>query len=164
MARLLFEDGERGPLEIGPECAIGRDADNAVVLSDDATVSRQHARIRMRNGDLMLTDLGTRNGTFLERGGDRQRVTELALHDGDLIIVGATRMRVELDPSSHETRILEQGLTQVPGATRAGQILPGVPPGRLLGGPADEREALTKAKDAPATRRPSWIRRLLGRG
>ena len=65
-ATTLFEDGERGPLEIGA--------------------------IRMRNGDLMLTDLGTRNGTFLERGGDRQRVTELALHDGDLIIVGATRM------------------------------------------------------------------------
>lgn len=159
MARLQFEDGERGPIEIGLECGIGRDGANAVVLSDDTTVSRQHARIRRRDADLMLTDLGTRNGTFLERDGERQRVTELSLRDGDRIIVGATRLRVELAPADDETRILEQGLTQVPGATRVGQILPGVPPG----GSAAQAATPAEPQAEPAAQRRAWIQRLFDR-
>ena len=63
--------------------------------SDDpeAKVSRRHARISLRNGQYVIEDLGSTNGTFVNRGhrlapGDRQ-----PLKDGDEIIVGKTFLR-----------------------------------------------------------------------
>ena len=63
--------------------------------SDDpeAKVSRRHARIVARDGNYLIEDLGSTNGTFVNRGrrlapGDRQ-----PLKDGDEIIVGKTFLR-----------------------------------------------------------------------
>jgi len=83
------------------ESNIGRwDADGGVfpdvdLDSDDpeAKVSRRHARIVMRDGNYLIEDLGSTNGTFVNRGrrlapGDRQ-----PLKDGDEIIVGKTFLR-----------------------------------------------------------------------
>lgn len=80
---------------------IGRwDADGGVfpdvdLDSDDpeAKVSRRHARISLRDGNYLIEDLGSTNGTFVNRGhrlapGDRQ-----PLKDGDEIIVGKTFLR-----------------------------------------------------------------------
>ena len=84
-----------------PEANIGRwDADGGVfpevdLDSDDpeAKVSRRHARISLRDGNYLIEDLGSTNGTFINRGrrlapGDRQ-----PLKDGDEIIVGKTFLR-----------------------------------------------------------------------
>lgn len=83
------------------ESNIGRwDADGGVfpdvdLDSDDpeAKVSRRHARIVMRDGNYLIEDLGSTNGTFVNRGrrlapGDRH-----PLQDGDEIIVGKTFLR-----------------------------------------------------------------------
>jgi pSer/pThr/pTyr-binding forkhead associated (FHA) protein len=83
------------------ESNIGRwDADGGVfpdvdLDSDDpeAKVSRRHARIVKRDGNYVIEDLGSTNGTFVNRGrrlapGDRQ-----PLKDGDEIIVGKTFLR-----------------------------------------------------------------------
>jgi FHA domain-containing protein/zinc ribbon protein len=80
---------------------IGRwDADGGVfpdvdLDTDDpeAKVSRRHARISFRDGQYAIEDLGSTNGTFVNRGrrlrpGDRQ-----SLKDGDEIIVGKTFLR-----------------------------------------------------------------------
>jgi hypothetical protein len=80
---------------------IGRwDADGGVfpdvdLDTDDpeAKVSRRHARISFRDGQYGIEDLGSTNGTFVNRGrrlkpGDRQ-----PLKDGDEIIVGKTFLR-----------------------------------------------------------------------
>ena len=84
-----------------PEANIGRwDADGGVfpdvdLDSDDpeAKVSRRHARISLRDGNYLIEDLGSTNGTFINRGrrlapGDRH-----PLKDGDEIIVGKTFLR-----------------------------------------------------------------------
>jgi len=83
------------------EAYIGRwDADSGIfpdvdLDADDpeAKVSRRHARITRRNGHYFIEDLGSTNGTFINRGrrllpGDRQ-----PLHDGDEIIIGKTFLR-----------------------------------------------------------------------
>ncbi|MCA1633438.1 MAG: FHA domain-containing protein [Acidobacteria bacterium] len=83
------------------ESHIGRwDADGGIfpdvdLDSDDAEakVSRRHARITRRGEQYFIEDLGSTNGTFLNRGrrllpGDRQQ-----LRDGDEVIVGKTFLR-----------------------------------------------------------------------
>lgn len=62
--------------------------DNQLVLKDDARVSRRHAQLRKREGDILIVDLGSGNGTYL----NGQRIpaqTELALKDGDVLRLGA---------------------------------------------------------------------------
>src|ERR1051325_3114104 len=86
------------------ESNIGRwDADGGVfpdvdLDSDDpeAKVSRRHARIVTRDGNYLIEDLGSTNGTFVNRGrrlapGDRH-----PLKDGDEIIVGKTFLRFHI--------------------------------------------------------------------
>lgn len=83
------------------EAYIGRwDADSGIfpdvdLDSDDpeAKVSRRHARITRRGEQYYIEDLGSTNGTFINRGrrllpGDRQ-----PLNDGDEIIIGKTFLR-----------------------------------------------------------------------
>ena len=92
--------GKKFPLS-GPESNIGRwDADGGVfpdvdLDTDDpeAKVSRRHARVSLTNGNYLIEDLGSTNGTFINRGkrlapGDRH-----PLRDGDEIIVGKTFLR-----------------------------------------------------------------------
>jgi pSer/pThr/pTyr-binding forkhead associated (FHA) protein len=70
-----------------PVVIIGRDPGCGVVL-DDITVSRRHAELR-RDGDLVtLADLGSLNGTFV----NRSPVETAVLHDGDAIWIGEHRM------------------------------------------------------------------------
>ncbi|MFO0673347.1 MAG: sigma 54-interacting transcriptional regulator [Polyangiaceae bacterium] len=66
-----------------PEVILGRDAQNAVFVADQAA-SRQHARIARVGEDWVLTDLGSRNGTMV--GG--AFVTERVLRDLDEVRVG----------------------------------------------------------------------------
>jgi hypothetical protein len=106
-ARLVIERGRSAgkqfPLS-DEESQIGRwDADGGIfpdvdLDADDpeAKVSRRHARIMRRNGQYFIEDLGSTNGTFINRGrrllpGDRQ-----PLRDGDEIIVGKTFLRFHI--------------------------------------------------------------------
>jgi len=52
---------------------IGRDSSNAIVVPDE-TVSRFHAELVMQGGRIFLKDLGSKNGTFLYKGTDFERV------------------------------------------------------------------------------------------
>jgi hypothetical protein len=74
----------------GRPLTIGRASDNGVVLRD-GRASRHHARIDVRRGSLVLSDLGSTNGSFVN---DR-RVDSIALGEGDRIRVGTTTLLVE---------------------------------------------------------------------
>lgn len=103
-AKLVIQRGRSMGKEFAldnDEIYIGRwDADGGIfpdidLDSDDpeAKVSRRHARITRREGQHYIEDLGSTNGTFVNRGrrlipGDRQQI-----HDGDEIIIGKTFMR-----------------------------------------------------------------------
>lgn len=96
--------GKQFPLS-GSDANIGRwDADGGIFPDVDldpddpeAKVSRRHARISLREGQYGIEDLGSTNGTFINRGrrlapGDRH-----PLKDGDEIIVGKTFLRFRVN-------------------------------------------------------------------
>ena len=107
-ARLVIERGESADTEFilsAEESNIGRwDADNGIfpdidldAHDPDAKVSRRHARIVHRNNTFMIEDLGSTNGTFVNRGRRLLPGTPTALSDGDEIIVGKTFLRFHID-------------------------------------------------------------------
>ncbi len=86
------------------ESNIGRwDADNGIFPDVDldahdpeAKISRKHARIVLQDNIYFVEDLGSTNGTFVNRGrrllpGNREN-----LKDGDEIIVGKTFLRFKI--------------------------------------------------------------------
>ena len=74
----------------GRPLTIGRATDNGLVLRD-GRASRHHARIDARRGSLVLSDLGSTNGSYVN---DR-RVESIALGEGDRIRVGTTTLLIE---------------------------------------------------------------------
>jgi pSer/pThr/pTyr-binding forkhead associated (FHA) protein len=65
---------------------IGRNTANEIVL-DDKMVSRQHAQlIVLNNGQVILKDLGSSNGTFV----NGNKIAELNLKAGDIVKCGNT--------------------------------------------------------------------------
>ena len=62
----------------------GRDSGAAAVALDDRNVSRRHARIEIVDDDLVITDLGSTNGTFV----NDERVTRRVLVPGDKMRIG----------------------------------------------------------------------------
>jgi hypothetical protein len=86
------------------ESQIGRwDADNGIfpdvdldAFDADAKVSRRHARIIFKNGAHLVEDLGSTNGTFVNRGRRLLPGSPQSLNDGDEIIVGKTFLRFRI--------------------------------------------------------------------
>jgi pSer/pThr/pTyr-binding forkhead associated (FHA) protein len=72
-----------------PEMTIGRQADNAIVLTD-TQVSRQHARLTVTDAGVTITDLDSANGT---RVNGTPIVGPTPLHDGDTIQIGMTQFQ-----------------------------------------------------------------------
>ena len=66
---------------------VGRHPDSAIFL-DDITVSRRHAEIRRGEGSFSLHDVGSLNGTYV----NRERVEEAPLHSGDEIQIGKFKL------------------------------------------------------------------------
>jgi len=71
----------------GDRTTIGRSPDCGVFL-DDVTVSRRHATLLNRDGTWRIEDLGSLNGTFV----NRRRVESATLEDGDEIQIGKYRL------------------------------------------------------------------------
>jgi hypothetical protein len=68
-----------------PVITLGRLPESDVVI-DDPGASRQHARIRAADGEFVLADLGSTNGTLV----NEEPVAERVLADGDRITIGET--------------------------------------------------------------------------
>jgi hypothetical protein len=67
--------------------AIGRSPEAAVFL-DDVTVSRNHALLVSRSDGIYVDDLGSLNGTYV----NRSRIESQKLEDGDEIQVGKYKL------------------------------------------------------------------------
>jgi pSer/pThr/pTyr-binding forkhead associated (FHA) protein len=66
---------------------IGRHPDSDIFL-DDVTVSRRHAEIERRGSTFSVNDVGSLNGTYL----NRERIEHGELHTGDELQVGKFRL------------------------------------------------------------------------
>jgi hypothetical protein len=107
-ANLTIERGEAANTTFAlsaEESNIGRwDADNGIfpdvdldAYDPDAKVSRKHARIIYRNNVYMIEDLGSTNGTFVNRGRRLLPGSPQVLSEGDEIIVGKTFLRFHIN-------------------------------------------------------------------
>jgi DNA-binding winged helix-turn-helix (wHTH) protein len=84
------------------EHVLGRDP--ALALSfDSASVSRRHARLLIAEGEAVLEDLASKNGTYVN---DQRVTTAVRVSNGDEVRIGSVRLtfRVLDVPPSTETR------------------------------------------------------------
>jgi adenylate cyclase len=107
----LETNGERNVLH--GTCSVGRAAANTLVL-DLPKVSRMHALIQLQNiGEFWLVDLGSSNGTFLNKRRVHQPVQ---LHDQDKIVIGGRqfifRQPNEISPQ-YQTTIAQRTLQEI---------------------------------------------------
>ena len=72
--------------ELGDELTLGR-AGGCQVTIDDTYVSQLHARLFRREGQYYVEDLGSTNGTYLNR---RKVTAPIAIRKGDRLQVGKT--------------------------------------------------------------------------
>jgi predicted component of type VI protein secretion system len=82
-------------VEVGEgEISLGR-SQSANVSVKDASVSRNHALMQAKSGRLTVKDLNSSNGTFLN---GMRIFAEAELHDGDMLTLGESEMRVRILP------------------------------------------------------------------
>ena len=85
--RVVEPPEQRGrTYDVADELTIGRAAGCQVPL-DDSYASQLHARLFRRNGDLLVEDLGSTNGTFLNR---KKVSSAVPMRKGDRLQVGKT--------------------------------------------------------------------------
>ena len=86
---LMFENKliDQYALEAGQPLTIGRRETNHIVINNLA-VSSNHARVESRDEGVFITDLDSKNGTFV----NGNTVTTCQLNDGDEIIIGKHRL------------------------------------------------------------------------
>jgi pSer/pThr/pTyr-binding forkhead associated (FHA) protein len=101
MAHLkMHESGTLIPLA-DAALTIGRDASCDIPLDADKLVSRSHAEISAKDGQWTLSDLGSRNGTFV----NGRRIRQHPLRDGDVIAIGSHQLAFAAagDPNATES-------------------------------------------------------------
>jgi diguanylate cyclase (GGDEF)-like protein len=116
LVRLYPADGIGEFLALTDEpLTIGRDATSGLELSDDS-VSRNHAFLECVDGDFVLADLGSTNGTYV----NDQRIDTRRLSPGDRLRFGNQIFKFlsadRIEAEYHETvygMMTTDGLTQV---------------------------------------------------
>jgi adenylate cyclase len=92
MARLILRTAEgQQAIELRPINSLGRHPNNSIQLLDKI-VSKEHCIVEQRDGQFLLRDLGSLNGTYIN--GERVRGEQFLRH-GDEIALGSTRARYD---------------------------------------------------------------------
>jgi len=135
------EAGRR--VELGNEVVIGRqDAD---LVLEDPEVSRRHAVLRRSGESVVIEDLDSTNGTFVE--GERIR-KPITVGPGDQVRVGRTTLEIEPDWRAAET-VVSPALE--PDQTRSAEERPS-------GDPVAEHEDATSTQPLPSRMLESALR------
>ena len=162
-ARLIFNspDGQERVQPLGESTRLGRAANGEVVLPGSA-VSRRHALIqRGSEGEYILTDLGSANGTSVN---DEEVLLPVVLRDGDRIGISGFELVFSGDPS-HDAG-LERGDTLFTTADVTLNDAPGGGDGRaqIVGGGPRMLEVLSQVGHAAQSNIPILITGETGTG
>jgi predicted component of type VI protein secretion system len=118
-AKLVVVGGEVKTAEIKLRLpsTIGRGR-GATIMLPHPLVSRQHCELFEANGKLVVRDMGSLNGTFV----NNQRITESVIEPGELLTIGAVTFRAayELSESGPSADGLP-GDTNIAGATQVAE-------------------------------------------
>ena len=154
-------DGFRLVMTQGPEpgrtfsldqhvVTMGRDPNSAIVINHPQ-ISRQHARMVRQGNAMVLEDLGSTNGTFVN--GMRLKAPH-TLEDGDVIGLGdAATFTFYGPPAGMEETLAARGGAVPPPAEAAGPEPRFVPPPAYVAPPALE----APARPARKRRTGMWI-------
>src|SRR5262245_49335645 len=83
-----YQGGEF-PLGDTKEIVVGRSSDLDMVLVEDM-VSRRHARIACNDQQIVIEDLGSTNGTFV----NGEKIKRATLKEGDRVLIGTSILKV----------------------------------------------------------------------
>jgi hypothetical protein len=94
--RLVLTDGIRErELQLAGRIVVGRDP-SCEISHDDSLLSRRHAEFLTTGDKVMLRDLGSRNGVFV----NGERAMERVLEPGDVIQIGPLRASFVVDEAA----------------------------------------------------------------
>ena len=100
----LDAEGRQIVVPIGQKpIVIGRTAEADVHILDEKA-SRVHCEIRLWDGDYVVKDLDSRNGTFVNDA----RIAVSVLHVGDTLRIGSTAFQFERVPEKGTRAILRE--------------------------------------------------------
>ena len=74
---------------------------NSDIFCDDITVSRRHAEFRRQNSEFQVVDVGSLNGTYV----NREPVQSAVLANGDEIQIGKFRLLFLTPPRPDKDRL-----------------------------------------------------------
>src|SRR6478752_205081 len=83
-----YQGGEF-PLKMNRQVTIGRSSELDMVLVEDM-VSRKHAKITVGPGKVLIEDLGSTNGTFV----NGEKIRQARLKEGDRILIGTSILKL----------------------------------------------------------------------
>ena len=83
-----YQGGEF-PLRMDREIIVGRSSELDMVLVEDM-VSRKHAKITAAGDQIVIQDLGSTNGTFV----NGEKIKKARLKEGDRILIGTSIIKL----------------------------------------------------------------------
>jgi pSer/pThr/pTyr-binding forkhead associated (FHA) protein len=102
--RYLNSEGQQAAFELGVKPVIIGRGEAADIRLQDEKVSRRHCEIRLWDGDFVLKDLKSHNGTYVN-----ERPIEVAiLHSGDSVRVGNAALAFEKRAAKGTTTVLSE--------------------------------------------------------
>jgi hypothetical protein len=90
--------GSKYPLD-DSAFTVGRSPSASIAFPEDNFLSGTHCSFQATPGGVLLRDLNSTNGTFLQG----QRITQSELRPGDLITVGSITLRIVIEPERRPT-------------------------------------------------------------
>jgi pSer/pThr/pTyr-binding forkhead associated (FHA) protein len=108
----------------GEKTTVGRVEDNSFQIAEPS-VSSHHAELLLRGSDVIVRDLNSTNGTFI----NGEKITESTIKPGQILRLGQIEMRLETDtpPASSkkpldQTMVMQRGvsLTELETGARRG--------------------------------------------
>ncbi|HEY0217599.1 MAG TPA: FHA domain-containing protein [Cellulomonas sp.] len=96
---------QRGPSSgarflLDAERTVAGRSTKADIFLDDVTVSRKHAEFVRELDDFVVRDIGSLNGTYV----NRERIDSAVLRAGDEVQIGKFRMTFHPSPAAHQGR------------------------------------------------------------
>ena len=91
---------------------IGRVEDNTFQITEPS-VSSHHCEVLMRGSDIVVRDLDSTNGSFV----NGERVTESVLKPGQILRLGQIEMRLETETSSAPAKKVDQTMVMQRGVS-----------------------------------------------
>lgn len=113
----------------GERISIGRLEDNTIAIPEPS-VSSHHCELLLQGGEILVRDLQSTNGTFI----NGEQITQATLKPGQILRLGAVELRLEPDmpaPAGSTATAASGGPS--PGPAPATQAPPGAKGGRSMG-------------------------------